>query len=189
MTKIREKISWVLSDSAVLDPTLDLQDLKQVGSFWGSWKTWRAYQTDNVICHDQTKSAELIKRNFQTMCNFYIPDSVYASLDRPDGVNVYAGEFVYDVIRQEEIVAMHLAATTSDIVIMLGWDLTKLVTDADRLTANRVQHHRSLIRQAFINYYQTQWVIVDHAGEIDPNLINLDNMVVDNLSSVLKFLD
>lgn len=189
MAKIREKISWVLSDTVALDPTQNISDLKKLGPFWGSWRTWRACQTDNVICHDQVKAAEFVQRKFQNLCNLYIPDSVYVSLDRPERVNVYAGEFVHDVIHQEEIVAMHLAATTSDIVIMLGWDLTELVTNADRLQASQAQHHRNLLRQAFINYYQTQWVIIDHASTIDPNLTNLDNVVVDNLASVLQFLD
>jgi len=187
MHKIKENISWVLSDSVALDPTQDIEELKKVGKFWGSWRTWRACQTDNVICHDQVKANELIQREFQNLCTLYIPESVSASLYRPEGVRVYAGEFVHDVMRQEEIVAMHLAATTSDIVIMLGWDFTKLNTDADRLQANQAQHHRNLVQQAFKTYNQIQWVIVDHVGPLDPNLANLDNLVTDTLATVLSF--
>jgi len=188
MARIREKISWVLSDSVLLDPTQDIEQLKRVGAFWGSWRTWRACQTDNVICHDQVKANELIQREFQKLCNLYIPESVNAGLDRPTGVRVYAGEFVHDVIRQEEIVAMHLAATTSDIVIMLGWDLTKLEPNTDRLQASQAQHHRNLVQQAFITYDQVQWVIVDHTGPVDLNLINLDNVVADTLTTVLNLV-
>jgi len=188
MHKIKEKISWVLSDSVVLDPTQDIEELKRVGTFWGSWRTWRACQTDNVICHDQVKADELIQREFQKLCNLYIPESVSASLDRPEGVKVYAREFVHDVVRQEEIVAMHLAATTSDIVIMLGWDLTKLDVNPDRLQANQAQHHRNLLQQAFITYDQIQWVVVDHKGPMDPNLTNLDNVVADTLVTVLNLI-
>jgi hypothetical protein len=188
MRKLKEKISWVLADSVVLDPTQDIDQLKRLGAFWGSWRTWRACQTDNVICHDQVKVSELIQRNFQTSCNLYIPESVHASLDRPNGVQVYGGDFVHDVVRQEEIVAMHLAATTSDIVIMLGWDLTEHEPGTDRLQNNQYQHHRSLVRQAFINYNHIQWVIVDHAGPMDPNLSDLDNVVTDTLSTVLNLI-
>jgi hypothetical protein len=186
MGKLKEKFSWVLSDSIELDPTQNIDDLKKIGPFWGSWRTWRACQTDNVVCHDQLKAQELLKREFQTKCNFYIPDSVYVSLDRPEGVNVYAGEFVHDVIRQEEIVALHLAASTSDIIILLGWDFSKLVPDNDRLQSNQKHHHRNLIRQAFVDYYQKQWVIVDHKDPIDPNLLNLDNVVIDTIDTVLS---
>jgi len=178
-------ISWVLADSAEADPTVDITELKRLGAFWGGWRTWRAWQTDNVICHDQSKTAELTRRSFQTKCNFYIPNSVYTSLDRPEGVRVYEGDFVHDVDRQEEIVAIHLAATTSDIVLLLGWDLTELVPDADRFKTVQAQHHRNLLRQAIQDYDQVQWVVVDHSGDLDPNLANLPNVVTDNLETVL----
>ena len=186
MAKIKEKISWVLADSTVLDPAYDINDFKRLGAFWGSWQIWRSCQIDNVICHDQTKVAELTKRQFQTRCNFYIPDSAYANLDRPDGVKVYAGEFVHDVIRQEEIVALHLAATTSDIVLLFGWNFTELKPDPDRLVANQQLHHRNMVRQAFITYNQVTWVIVDHPEDIDPNIANLENVVTDTLNTVLE---
>jgi len=185
MAKIKEKISWVFSDSTNLDPTQDIEDLKKIGSSWGSWRTWRACQTDNVVCHDQTKAVELIKRNFQSRCNFYIPDSVYVSLDRPEGVRVYAGEFVHDVIRQEEIVTLHLAASTNDIVLLFGWDLTELTADNDKLLANQKLHHRNMVKQALINYDQVTWVIVDHPEPLDPSIARLDNVVTDILATVL----
>ena len=186
MAKLKEKISWVLADSVVLDPTLDIANFKKIGPFWGSWRTWRACQTDNVICHDQIKVAEFIQRGFQNSCNLYIPDSIYASLDRPEGVKVYAGEFVHDIIRQEEIVAMHLSATTSDIVVMTGWDLCEFAPTGDLLKDSQARHHRNLIKQAFITYNQIQWVIADHTDPIDPNLLILDNVVVDTLDTVLS---
>ena len=178
-------ISWVLADSAMADPTVDISELKRLGSFWGSWRTWRAWQTDNVICHDQHKVDELIKRNFQHNCNFYIPNSVYTSLNRPDGVQLYEGAFVHDVDRQEEIVAIHLAATTSDIVLLFGFDLTELEPNSDRLLSHKAHHHRNHIRQAIKDFAQIQWVIVDHEGELDPNIANLPNVVTDNLETVL----
>jgi hypothetical protein len=178
-------ISWVLADSVEVDPTQSIDALKRLGAFWGSWRTWRAYQTDNVICHDQTKASELIKRDFQKHCNFYIPSSVHVALGRPAGVQLYAGEFVHDVIQQEEIVAIHLAAAASDIVLLLGWDLTELKSNSDKLKANQAQHHRNLLFQALKDYNQIQWVVVDHVGKLSPNLANLDNVVTDTLESVL----
>ena len=178
-------ISWVLADSVILDPTQDIASLKDIGALWGSWCTWRAYQTDNVICHSQAKATELIKREFQKHCNFYIPNSVYSSIGQPSGIRLYEGDFVHDVVRQEEIVAMHLAASTSDIVLLLGFDLTKFSPNPDRLLANQAQHHRNLIRQAVKDYAHVQWVVVDHPDPLDPNLANLDNIVTDTLQAVL----
>jgi len=179
------KISWVLADSVVLDPTQDITILKNVGAFWGSWRTWRSCQTDNVICHAQSKAVELLRRNFQNYCNFYIPNSVYQSIDCPEGVKLYQGDFVHDVIQQEEIVAVHLAATTSDIVLLLGFDLTELSPNLDRLKTHQALHHRNLISQAIKDYQQVQWVVIDHAGPLDPNLTNLPNISTDSLQSVL----
>jgi len=175
-------ISWVIADSAELDPTQNINALKRLGPIWGSWRTWRAYQTDNVVCHSQVKAAELVKREFQKHCNFYIPESVNISLGRPPGVRLYAGDFVHDVIRQEEIVALHLAATTSDIVLLLGWDLTKLKPTSDKLEANQAQHHRNLIHQAVKDYNQIQWVVVDHPN---PLALSLENLVTDTMDAVL----
>ena len=178
-------ISWVIADSAELDPTQNIDALKKLGPIWGSWRTWRAYQTDNVVCHNQVKADELVKRKFQERCNFYIPDSVNVSLGRPAGVRLYAGDFVHDVIRQEEIVALLLAATTSDIVLLLGWDLTKLKSNLDKLESNQAQHHRNLFHQAVKDYGQTQWVVVDHPEPLAPSLQVLENLVTDTMDTVL----
>jgi hypothetical protein len=138
-----------------------------------------------VLCHDLGKAAELLKRNFQTNCNFYIPNSIYTSLDRPAGVKLYEGAFVHDVDRQEEIVALHLAASTNDIVLLLGFDLTKLEPNPDRLKSHQAHHHRNLLRQTIKNYDHVQWVIVDHPDQLDANLVNLPNVSTDTLSAVL----
>jgi hypothetical protein len=181
-------ISWVIADSAELDPTQNIDALKKLGPIWGSWRTWRAYQTDNVICHNQNKAEELVKRKFHERCNFYIPDSVNVLLGRPAGVRLYAGDFVHDVIRQEELVALHLAATTSDIVLLLGWDLAKLKPNSDRLESNQAQHHRNLFHQAVKDYGQTQWVVVDHLEPLAPSLQVLENLVLDTMATVLALV-
>jgi len=178
-------ISWVLADSVILDPTQDIDSLKNIGALWGNWCTWRSCQTDNVICHSQAKAAELVKREFQKHCNFYIPNSVYSSIGCPSGVRLYEGDFVHDVVRQEEIVAVHLAASTSDIVLLLGFDLIELSPDADRLKTHQALHHRNLIARAIKDYQQVQWVVVDHPGPLDPNIANLPNVVTDSLQAVL----
>ena len=135
-------ISWVLADTVVLDPMQELEPLKQTGAFWGSWRTWRAWQTDNVICHDLSKADELLKRAFQAACNFYIPNSAYVALNRPMGVQVYEGDFVHDVVRREEIVAMHLAASNSDVVLLMGFDFAEQAKNPDRMQEHQAQHYR-----------------------------------------------
>ena len=181
-------VSWVLSDSAVLDPLQNIAELKNIGSFWGSWRTWRAWQTDNVICNDSVKASDLIRRDFQKTCNFYISNSVFQQLSRPDGVRLYEGTFTHDVDHQDEIVAMHLVTGTSDIILMLGFDFTELSSNPDRLQEHRNQNYRGLIRQTIKSNDHIQWVLVDHMGEIGKDMI-LDNLTVDTMSNVLKLLD
>jgi hypothetical protein len=181
-------INWVLANDYVPDPTIDLALLRACGAFWGGWQTWRASGTDNVICHDTAKARELIQRAFHATCNFYVPNSAYAMLDRPQGVRLYEGEFVHDLDHHEEIVALHLTAGISDIVLLLGFDLAKLCPDPDRLKTHQALHHRNLIRQAIKDYEQIQWVIVDHPEPLDPNLIDLLNISTDTLQNVLAFI-
>jgi hypothetical protein len=51
-------INFVLSNQAQIEPGIDIKKMKELGSFWGGWRTWRSCQTDNVICHDTTKAKE-----------------------------------------------------------------------------------------------------------------------------------
>jgi len=181
-------ISWVLADNVVLDPTQELEPLKHIGSFWGSWRTWRAYQTDNVICHDPAKVDELLKRAFQAACNFFIPNSAYVALDRPLGVQLYEGDFVHDLDRKEEIVAMHLAASRSDIVLLVGFDFTEQPRNSDRMVEHQAQHHRGLAMQAIKDNPEIQWVLIDHPGDIHPAMADLPNLTQDTMNNVLELL-
>ena len=181
-------ISWVLADSATADPAVNIAELKRLGALWGSWRTWRAYQTDNVICHDPAKVDELLKRAFQAACNFYIPNSAYVALNRPLGVQLYEGDFVHDLDRREEIVAMHLAASRSDIVLLVGFDFTEQPRNIDRMAEHQAQHHRGLAWQAIKANEEIQWVLVDHPGTIHPAMADLPNLTQDTMSNVLELL-
>jgi hypothetical protein len=72
--------------------------------------------------------------------------------------------------------------------LLLGFDLTELQPNSDRLKSHQEHHHRNLFRQAIKDYEQVQWVIVDHPGKLDPNLVNLPNVVTDTLSAVLALV-
>ena len=138
-------VNWVLADDAVLDHDINLEKIKNIGSLWGSWRTWRAYQVDNVICNDFRKSQELLKRQFNQQCNFYISNENFKHLDNPEKVIIYEGQFVHDVDRQDEIVALHLAASQSDIVLLLGFDWHPRPKSKDKLQEHRDANYRGLI--------------------------------------------
>jgi hypothetical protein len=183
-------IQWVLADNLILDPTIDLARMKQGGAFWGSWKTWRAYNTDNVICHDMGKAQDLIKRSFQHTCNFYIPNSTYLALNRPQGVRLYEGDFMgNDVANRDEIVAMNLAASISDVVLLLGFDFSETPPLADKLENTKAKHYRGLVHQAIKSKPAVQWILVDHHAKIYEGLSSLPNLGKDTFDNVLAILN
>lgn len=182
-------ITWVLADELILDPTIPLNVIKHTGSMWGSWKTWRAYSTDNVICHDMRKADELIKRDFHKSCNFYISNSTFNSVGRPSGVRVYEGDFMgHDVDNQDEIVAMNLAGTQADIILLLGFDISQTEEDPDKLRAARARNRTGLVLQAIKSRPDVQWILVDHPGEIPAQFIELPNFGKDSFMNVLQLL-
>jgi len=180
-------IAWVLADSTTFGPEVDIDQLKTIGSFWGGWSTWRGCATDNVICNDLDKSGALLKRKFQEGCNFYIPNSSYQILGRPDQVKLYEGAFVHDVDHQDEIVAMHLAAAFNDIVLLAGFDWLEPGVNSDKLLEHRARNYRGLVRQAIVDNDHCQWVLVDHPDPIMKHLSNLPNLSTDTMENVLTF--
>jgi hypothetical protein len=182
-------INWVLSDRIAIDPTVNFEQLHNTGSFWGSWRTWRTCQTDNVICHSLSDAHNLIQRKFHQQCNFYIPDANYQNLERPPGVKLYQGDFVHDVDHQEEIVAMHLAASVCDIVLLLGFDFSESVTNPDRLLEHRAHHYRNLVNQAIKNNPKVQWIAVNHQGKLTPDLVGVEQFSTDTVENILDLLN
>jgi len=183
-------IQWVLADNLILDPTIDLARMKNGGAFWGSWKTWRAYNTDNVICNNMSKAQELIKRNFQSTCNFYIPNSIYKSLDRPSGVRLYEGNFMgNDIDNQDEIIAMNLAASICDVILLLGFDFSKTPILSDKFEEVKAKHYLGLVHQVIKSKPAVQWILVDHKNEIRPELFSLPNLGKDTFENVLAILN
>ena len=181
------KISWVIATDYRMDPMTDIGKLKSVGSIWGSWQTWRSCSTDNVICHQQRKCRELLDRAFQAVCNFYIPRSLYETLARPVGIKMYDGEFEHELDHVEDIVAMHLAAEDSDIVLLLGFDLVMPKNITDRFEQHKLVNRHGLIRGIIAGKERTQWVAVD-TENLDKNYQMLTNLTCDNLENVLQLL-
>jgi hypothetical protein len=184
----RMKISWVFQQNTVLDPTIDISQLKNIGSFWGSWQTWRGCQTDNVVCHSLSKADELIKRGFHSTCNFYIPNSSYQTLMQPSGVKVYEGDFLHDLDFHEDIISLHLAASVSDIVLLVGFDFVEKPKNSDRLLEHRATNYRNLIKQAIKDNILVQWVAIDHPESIRKDFLGIENLTKDTMSSVISML-
>ena len=182
-------ISWVLADNLVLDPLADLRQMKNIGSMWGSWRTWRACSTDNVICHDSAKAQELVAKDFHKTCNFYISNAAFPAGSVPAGARLYEGSFVDDVVESDEIVALHLAASTSDIVLLLGFNWQQPRETGDKAQDRRNQVYGILVRNAIRDNPQVQWVLVDHIGPVMSEIAKLDNLTQDSMATALSLLN
>ncbi len=174
------KISWVVADGYQFDPTVDVDVIKNIGSIWGSWTTWRGCGTDNVICNSESKAQDLIERSFHKGCNFYIPNKTWTKLNQPSGVQSYGGEFAHEIQNTDDIIALHLASSTANIVLMMGFDLSLL----DLSNQHYYGHVLSVIKQ----HPDTQWVLVDHNKTLDKNFQDLPNLTCDIFKNVLQLL-
>jgi hypothetical protein len=181
-------ICWVVADGHSIDPAIDTDQLKLVGPIWGSYTTWRSCCTDNVICHDRTRSHELITRDFHKKSNFYTHKEYYQFLGRPTGIKLYDGEFQPAVDSIEDIIAMHLASSTANIVLLLGFNFGETATPVDQFDLHRWTNRNGLIGSIILNTPDIQWLAVDHVGSLSNSYAKLPNLTCDKLKNVLKLL-
>jgi hypothetical protein len=179
------KLSWVIANTAVIDPTVNLDSLKNIGPFWGGWRTWRSYQTDNVICHAADEAKNLITRQFHTKCNLHVPTDLWNELDRPMGVKLYGGEFNEMVDQPDDIVSIHLAAAHSDIVLLVGFDLSARNLEHDRLAKHRWHNNVQYLLHIFKSNPDIQWVVLDHSGSVEKQFESVPNLLFDTMRNVL----
>ena len=182
------RVAWAIATVYSIDPAHTADRLKAIGPIWGSWRTWRSCATDNVICHDQAKARELLDRAFQAVCNFHVPRSHYEFLKRPLGIRLYEGDYQQEVDHIEDIIALQLAAASADIVLMLGYDLAKLPATEDRFEQHKLVNRHGLIRSAIASSTQTQWVAIDHSGDLDKAYQTLPNLTCDTMANALQLL-
>lgn len=181
------KCSWVFATGYQLDPVVSIDSLKDIGSSWGSWQTWRGCGTDNVVCDDLAKSRELIDRAFQAVCNFYVPRNSYQKLGRPVGLKFYESEFNFEIDNVEDIIACHLGSASADIVLMCGFDFHVPTDVTDRLEQHKIQNRHGALRSVIANS-KSQWVAVDYSETPDEAYKELPNFTCDTMESVLNLL-
>jgi hypothetical protein len=173
-------INWVIGEHIILDPTTDINHLKKIGSMWGSWKTYRTCPTDNTICHDTEKARDLVKNKFHTMSNLYVHTDAFKDVETPQNIREFGGNFEHEVENRDEIICIHLCASIADIVLLFGFDWS---TGGLK---SKSQHYRGLTLQAIKSYPDTQFLLVDHVDNIDPDYTVLDNLMSDSLKNILS---
>jgi hypothetical protein len=181
------RINWVFGSQWTPDPTINLDQLLDIAPSWGSWRTWRACGTNNVICHDPSQARRLLDRKFQTQCNLYLPRQHFQELGRPSGVQLYDGNYTEYITDLEDIIALHLTGSGSELVLITG---ISLVTPAstDRLELVYQRNRLGLIHAVIKNHPHVQWIMVDHPDPLDQSFLAFDNITCDKLQNVLNLL-
>ena len=173
-------ISWVFATGYEIDPTVDIEKIKNIGPTWGSWKTWRSCGTDNVVCSDKVDGQRLIENKFQDNCNFFIPQSLYEKNNSIKNIKAYSGMFEKNIVNLDDIICLHLACQHTDVVLLAGFQFT--------LQAIKDPHYHGLLRSTIVNYPNIQWVAVDLQQQFDHAYQNLSNLTSDDMKNVLQSL-
>lgn len=175
-------LAWLFAENTLLPPTTSVQFIKDLAPIWGSWRTQRGYQTDNVVCWNPEQADKLVRQGYAKICNLYIPETIYQQLDQPAGVRAFGGGFDFVVDSVDDIIATHLVASVADVILMVGFDLEpKIKPSASR------SNYIGLLAQA-IESSGKQWVIVDHHTDLAEPIQKLANITRDLLPNVLQLL-
>ena len=182
-------IGWVASSTYAWPGSVSLDRVKAIGPVWSSWKAWRSCHSDNVICDDLGHAKTLLKRAFQSVCNFYLPRRLYQDLNRPQSVRWYDGDFKQQTNHIEDVIALHLSAQHNDIILLVGFDFSTCWSDGDPLQDHRSRNQLGLYRQIMIDNPELQWVVLDHDADLDKAFGSIDNLTKDSLQNVFNLLD
>ena len=99
----------------------------------------------------------------------------------------YDGDFDQELDNIEDIVAMHLAAASSDIVLMLGFEFVMPEKVTDRFEQHKITNRHGLVRSAIAGRPLVQWVAVD-TDDLDKSYQTLPNLTCDTMPNVLQLL-
>ena len=182
-------VSWVIASGYIIDPVITSSTLKQVGPLWGSWTTLKTCNTDNVVCNDKEKAIELVQAGVNTSANFLTHKDYEFAFAFTDNKNVryYGGYFADSVYNIEDIIAMHLVAANSDVVLLLGFNFGRIAAQQNQDLKSQL-HRAGLMHSVIAQNPDVQWVAVDHSAILDPSYQTLSNFTCDTIENVLNLL-
>ena len=114
------------------------------------------------------------------MSILYVHTDAFKDTETPQYIREFGGEFEHEVENRDEIICIHLCASIADIVLLFGFDWS-----TESLN-KKSKHYRGLTLQAIKSYPNTQFLLVDHVDNIDPDYAVLDNLTSDSLKNVLS---
>lgn len=180
-------ICWIIDRDCIPAHDGDPDRIKDVGSVWSSWQAWRAWSSDNVLVYDFSSSQNLVRRGYHQRCNLYIRQDYFSQLGRPNLARVYSGDLDTEFDRQEEVMCMLLAAGSSDIVLLMGFDLAE-TQSTDAYQRHRNKNYLNAVKRACLGWPDRQWVVVDPPQPPDKSFQDITNLTCDTMDNVLHLL-
>lgn len=175
-------IAWVIAEHGVLPWSTDPHTLSNIAPTWGSWRHIRSLMIDNAVCYNTNLANQLISQGYWNMCNLWVPTQVQKS-NQPASIRAFGGSFDLDIASVDDIVALHLVAVQSQVVLLFGFDLS-LIRDRSQ----RQKEYINLIKQTISDNPDIQWVIIDPLEKPDSMFDHLSNLSCDSFENVLNLL-
>lgn len=176
-------IAWVLAEHSLLPADVPNDLMRQLAPIWGSWRNIRGFGVDNAICYDSAQSHRLLDQGYADLCNLYVSLEVKKDVENPR-VKVFGGSLDFDIDSRDDIVSLHLAASTNQIVLLIGFDLAEI-----KNSTQKRQDYLELVYQTMNQYPGVQWVVVDHPQPLWSKLQGLSNITCDSMTNVLNLLN
>lgn len=170
------KCAWIISEALDIVPTKTYRNIKDIAPIWGSWSTWREFNTDNCICTDIRKAEELLGKAFQGVTHLHIPKQYYEELGKPRGVKLFEGKLKTQMPKQDDVAALSIASQQYDILLLLGFDLSS--DDANVLQTQAI----------IAGNPQCQFVAIDLAKPLSKIITDCANFTCDEYENVLHLL-
>lgn len=181
-------ISWVVASRYKFPEQVSIDTVKSIGPVWASYKASPHCRCDNLVCDDLGQAQKLLTRVIQSQCNLYLPRKIFQPLGRPGSVFWYNGQFASDLDDVEDIISMHLAKSTADLILLCGFDFASISLESDAIVLHKKRHYLGLCRQVILANPDVQWVLIDHDGDIDKAFLSLTNLTRDSMQNVVKLL-
>lgn len=174
-------ISWILAEHAILPANVSPNTLNSVAPIWSSWRNIRSYKADNAVCYDSNRAKQLLDLDWHQLCNLYVPTDLQQKTKKSP-VYAFGGTFDQDIVSHDDIVCCHLAASNNQVVLLLGFDLTKHNTKPSQIL------YADLMYTTIETYPNTQWVLVNHSNDLQDRFRSLTNLTCDSMDNVLNLL-
>lgn len=183
------RFNWVLSHNFYTCNDQDWQRIQNCAPTWSALDDQRPLSVQNCVASDASVCLTAIKSEYYRTANLYVPYDFWSAHGRPSVVQVFQTTHYPKIQHLDDIVALHLAAANSDIVLLLGFDFELRVGPVDTRTAKHLQEYHGLLRSCLVNNPLTQFVAVDHGPDFDTAYKNIANLTCDTLQAVLTLLE